>query len=46
LTGSYLPEQKNGREILLEAVLWAAKFNGAAVTEHEVEEMKDYLLKK
>lgn len=46
LLDSYLPEQKNGREILLEAVLWAAKFNGAAVTEHEVEEMKDYLLKK
>lgn len=46
LLDSYLPEQKNGREILLEAVLWAAKFNGAAVTEQEVEEIKDYLLKK
>lgn len=46
LLDSYLPTQKNGREILLEAVLWAAKFNGAAVTEHEVEEIKDFLLKK
>ena len=46
LLDSYLPVQKNGREVLLEAVLWAAKYNGAAVTEHEVEEIKDYLLRK
>ncbi|MDP3698946.1 MAG: hypothetical protein Q8R47_05140 [Nanoarchaeota archaeon] len=46
LLDSYLPVQKNGREVLLEAVLWAAKYNGAAVTEHEIEEIKDYLLRK
>lgn len=46
LLNSYLPDLKNGRERLLESVLWAAKYNGAAVTEHEVEEIKEYLLKK
>jgi len=46
LLDSYLPEQKNGREVLIEAALWNAKFNGAAVTEGEVEEIKDFLLKK
>ncbi len=46
LLDSYLPPQKNGRETLVEAVLWAAKYNGAAVTEHEVEEIKEYLLKR
>lgn len=46
LLDSYVPAQKNGREILVESVLWAAKYNGSAVTEHEVEEIKDYLLRK
>ena len=46
LLDSYIPPQKNGREILVEAALWNAKYNGAAVTEDEVEEMKDFLLKK
>ena len=46
LLNSYLPAQKDGREVLVEAVLWAAKYNGAAVTEHEVEEIKDLMLKK
>lgn len=46
LLDAYIPEQKNGREVLVEAALWNAKFNGAAVTEHEVEEIKEYLLKK
>ena len=46
LLDSYVPTQKDGREVLLEAVLWAAKTNGSAVTEHEVEEIKDFLLKK
>ena len=46
LLDSYIPDQKNGRERLVESVLWAAKYNGAAVTEHEVEEIKDYLLRK
>ena len=46
LLDSYIPQQKNGREVLVEAALWNTKFNGAAVTEHEVEEIKEYLLKK
>ncbi|MEK6809960.1 MAG: hypothetical protein AABY40_04755 [Nanoarchaeota archaeon] len=46
LLDSYVPAQKDGRAVLLEAVLWTAKYNGAAVTEHEVEEIKDFLLKK
>ena len=46
LLDSYIPTQKDGKEVLLEAVLWAAKYNGSAVTEHEVEEIKDFLLKK
>ncbi len=46
LLDSYVPVQKNGREILVESVLWAAKYNGSAVTEHEVEEIKEYLLRK
>lgn len=46
LLESYLPEQEQAREFLLDAVLWAAKTNGAAVTEEEIEEVKKYLLKK
>lgn len=41
---SYIPQQKNGKEILLDSVLWATKYNGAAVTEQEVDEIKKYLL--
>lgn len=40
----YVPPQKKGKEMLLDAVLWATKFNGCAVTEHEIEEMKEFLL--
>ena len=46
LLDSYIPAQKDGRSLLVESVLWAAKYNGAAVTEHEVEEIKAYLMKK
>lgn len=42
---AYIPPEKKGRETLLNAVLWATKYNGCAVTEHEVEEMKGFLLK-
>lgn len=45
LLESYIPKMKNGRSILAESVLWAAKYNGCAVTDHEVEEIRDYLLK-
>ena len=46
LLTDYIPEIKDGKERLLDAVLWATKFNGCAVTEHEIEEMKLFLLKK
>lgn len=45
LLNEYVPSQKSGKETLLDAVLWAAKYNGCAVTEHEIEEIKRYLLK-
>ncbi len=41
----YIPKSKEGRKILLEAVLWGTKFNGCAVTGHEIEEIENYLLK-
>ncbi len=49
LLDSYIPpqkEQKEGREILLDSVLWAVKYNGCAVTEPEIEEIKGYLVRK
>jgi len=45
LLDPYIPKLKNGKETLLDAVLWTVKFNGCAVTEHEIEEIKAYLLK-
>lgn len=45
LLKDYIPEMRDGKERLLDAVLWATKFNGCAVTEHEIEEMKLFLLK-
>ncbi len=44
LLDSYIPKRKLGRSILLDGVLWATKFNGCAVTPHEIEEMKKCLL--
>lgn len=46
LLNSYLPPQKDGKSLLLDSVLWATKYNGCAVTEHEIEEIKGFLLKK
>lgn len=46
LLNPYVPQRKEGKEILLESVLWATKFNGCAVTGQEVEEIKEYLLGK
>ena len=42
----YTPKIKNGKSILAESILWAAKYNGCAVTQHEVEEIKNFILKK
>ncbi len=44
LLDSYIPPQKDGRQVLLDAILWSAKYNGCAVTQHEIEEMKEILL--
>ena len=46
LLDDYIPDGKNGREQLLDAVLWNTKFNGCAVTEEEIQELKQFLLKK
>jgi hypothetical protein len=45
LLDSYLPDQKQSREILIDSVLWGAKYNGCAVTENEINELKQFLLK-
>lgn len=46
LLDDYIPDGKKGREQLLDAVLWNTKFNGCAVTEEEIRELKQFLLKK
>ncbi len=40
----YVPTGKGGRDTLIDAFLWAAKTNGCAMTEHEIEEIKQSLL--
>jgi len=45
LLDSYRPKQKGGRKLLLDSVLWATKYNGCAITSHEIEEIKRFLLK-
>ena len=45
LLDGYIPKMHQGRNLLVDSVLWAVKSNGCAVTEHEIEEMKSYLLK-
>ncbi|MBR9683156.1 hypothetical protein GOV03_01310 [Candidatus Woesearchaeota archaeon] len=45
ILNDYIPKLKEGKKSLLDAVLWATKFNGCAVTGHEIEELKQYLLK-
>lgn len=42
----YVPSLKKGRETLVDSVLWTAKFNGCAITEDEINEIKKYLLEK
>ncbi len=46
LLDDYIPDGKKGRDQLLDAVLWNTKFNGCAVTEEEIQELKQFLLKK
>lgn len=45
LLEGYVPKEKNGEELLLDAVLWTVKSNGCAVTSQEIDEMKKYLVK-
>jgi hypothetical protein len=45
LLDSYIPRKTRGRSELLDAVLWAAKYNGCAVTEHEIIEIEEHLLR-
>ncbi len=45
LLDSYIPPQKDGRNVLLDAILWSAKYNGCAITGNEIEELKEFLLK-
>ncbi len=45
ILNEYLPVELNEpKKVLLESVLWDVKYNGCAVTDHEVIELKDYLL--
>jgi hypothetical protein len=46
LLDGYVAPKKGGRAELLDSVLWAVKINGAAVTEHEIEELKVELLRE
>ncbi|MBI2103330.1 hypothetical protein HYT55_05795 [Candidatus Woesearchaeota archaeon] len=46
LLDSYVPEGKKGREQLLDAVLWNTRYNGCAVTEEEIHDLKTFLLDK
>ncbi|MAG73922.1 hypothetical protein CL620_06410 [archaeon] len=46
LLDTYIPNGKNGKNILVDSILWATKFNGCAVTNHEVEEISQFLLSK
>ncbi len=46
LFNSYIPPKTNGRRVLVDSLLWTAKYNGCAMTDHEVEELKEVLLSK
>tara|TARA_Y100000310_G_C20621796_1_gene783734 strand:- start:709 stop:1413 length:705 start_codon:yes stop_codon:yes gene_type:complete len=41
----YIPKLKTGRQMLVNSILWTTKFNGCAVTTHEIEELERFLLK-
>lgn len=43
LLNSFAPDFKEGKKILLDAVLWGTKINGCAVSESEIEEIKKFL---
>ncbi len=41
----YIPRLKTGKQMLVNSILWTTKFNGCAVTTHEIEELERFLLK-
>lgn len=45
LLDAYIPELKEGKELLVNSILWSTKYNGCAVSEDEIEEIKRFLLK-
>jgi predicted nucleic acid-binding protein len=45
LLDTFIPPQKDGKQVLLDAVLWSAKYNGCAITGNEIDELKQFLLK-
>ena len=45
LLDDYIPKMRRGKEVLIDSVLWATKTNGCAVTRHEIDEIKNYLLR-
>ncbi|MFH1276614.1 MAG: hypothetical protein ABIH82_05890 [Candidatus Woesearchaeota archaeon] len=45
LLDGYIPQLRNGKRTLLDSVLWAVKFNGCSVTQQEIEEIEELLLK-
>jgi len=42
----YVPKMKEGKQRLIDSVLWSVKYNGCAVTEQEIEELKKMLLNR
>ncbi len=42
---NYLPALRNGREILLDSILWGLKLKGCAIIREEIEELKRVLLR-
>jgi hypothetical protein len=44
ILNSYIPKIRNGKNFLVDGILWSTKYNGCAVTEHEIEEIKIFLL--
>jgi hypothetical protein len=45
ILNGYLLPKRGAKEALVDAVLWATKYNGCAVTNHEIAEIRHILLK-
>ena len=43
LLDKFIPNVKNGRKILLDAILWGLKLDGSAITSKEIKEIKSIL---